>query len=134
MLIIWEEGNRGNLKSSAFDTVFELVGEDKNNTMRLKYARMYYYAVRSGNAIECDFKGLPATTQLFPKPPSKTRVQQGEFGDRYLPPAVAASLAAKGPKAIEDMMPDKGDTVTVRLFDVQIDSNTEDRKLVDTVK
>ena len=123
----WKEGDRGNLKSLTSDTIFELISEDKNNNMRLKNGEIYYYAVRNENVIECDFKVLPATTKLFPEPPSKTHVQQGGLGDCYLL-AAAASLAAKDPKAIEDMMLDKGDTVTVRLFDVQIDADTGDKK------
>jgi hypothetical protein len=120
---IWEEGKTSNEKFPlGSDYTFDLLEEDKDGNLKLKAGDSVYYAVRNETAIESSFKVLPSETPLFPETPSKNHVQQGGLGDCYLLSAVA-SLVAKDPSAIVDMMLDKGDTVTVRLFDVSIDKN-----------
>lgn len=122
---IWEDG-----KTSADnyalnkDTVFEMDSEDSKGNVKLKLVvkkvDKFYYVVKTDIASETHYEKLDPKTKLFPEPPSKNHVLQGGLGDCYLLAALT-SLVNKDPQFIVDMMLDKGDTVTVRLFDVIID-------------
>ncbi len=64
-----------------------------------------------------DYVALPAAMPLFQRAPTVSDVNQGAIGDCYLLAALI-SIAHSKPKAIVDMMADAGNTVVVRLYDV----------------
>lgn len=105
------------------DTTFKLDSEDNKGNLKLiviiQGTEKIFYAIRKDIAKETDYEILDPTTKLFPKPPSKNHIKQGGLGDCYLLAAVI-SLVNRDPQFIVDMMLDKGETVTVRLFEVSI--------------
>jgi hypothetical protein len=122
---IWEEGKTSADKFQIDSTYhFTLDSEDSDGNLKLKFDSdppTYYYCAKASVGAETHYKTLDPSTKLFPETPSKNHVIQGGLGNCYLLAALT-SLVNKDPKAIEDMMLDKGKTVTVRLFDVKVNA------------
>lgn len=121
---VWEDGKTIADKFQLdVDTTFKLDSEDNKGNLKLivtvKGKDKIFYALKKDVAKETSYQVLDPKTELFPTPPSKNHVKQGGLGDCYLLAAVI-SLVDRDPQFIQDMMLDKGETVTVRLFEVSI--------------
>lgn len=121
---VWEDGKTIKDKFQLdVDTTFRLDSEDNKGNLKLivtkKGKDKIFYALKKDVAKETSYHVLDPKTKLFPTPPTKNHVKQGGLGDCYLMAAVI-SLVDRDPQFIQDMMLDKGDTVTVRLFEVSI--------------
>lgn len=122
----WEEsaGEASKSRLGSDFTFQELISEDVNGNYRIKHGDKYYYVAKTAVAGESAYKKLDEKSPLFPEAPNKNHIKQGGLGDCYLMSAIT-SLVAKDPNAIVDMMLDKGDSVTVRLFRVTVHPTTK---------
>jgi hypothetical protein len=87
--------------------------------LKFKYAGTEYEVLKTNVLWSSweDKKGV-----LFPEEPSAKDINQGSLGDCYLLAAVT-SLVQSDKEKIKDMMRDGGDTVTVRLYDIDTTAN-----------
>lgn len=102
--------------------LFVLHAESKKGYVKIKLKKEFYLAKKSDAISISRFE--KTTADLFDGTPSKSDVLQGGLGDCYLLAAVT-SVVAKDAQLIEDMMLDKGDSVTVRLFHVTVNEDGE---------